>query len=60
MKLMDRILSVSRLYKEFEKQWTPSALSFSQALWDVSVNETLHRIGLLQSFRSSVLIIWKL
>ncbi|CAG9538003.1 unnamed protein product [Cercopithifilaria johnstoni] len=44
--LMDRIFSVGQLYKEFEKQWTPSALSFAQASWDVSVNEALHRIGM--------------
>ncbi|EFO20240.1 phosphatidylethanolamine-binding protein [Loa loa] len=44
--LMSRIFNVGRLYKEFEKQWTPSALSFAQASWDVSVNETLHRIGM--------------
>lgn len=44
---MDRIFSVGQLYKEFEKQWTPSALSFAQASWDVSVNEALHRIGSL-------------
>ncbi|KAL3998499.1 Phosphatidylethanolamine-binding family protein [Acanthocheilonema viteae] len=44
--LMDRIFSVGQLYKEFEKQWTPSALSFAQVSWDVSVNEALHRIGM--------------
>ncbi|VDM22814.1 unnamed protein product [Wuchereria bancrofti] len=46
--LIDRIFNVGQLYKKFEKQWTPSALSFAQASWDVSVNEALHRIGLLQ------------
>ncbi|VDK68145.1 unnamed protein product [Litomosoides sigmodontis] len=44
--LMDRILSVSQLYKEFEKQWSPSALSFAQASWDVSVNKALHKMGM--------------
>ncbi|VIO96137.1 Uncharacterized protein BM_BM6363 [Brugia malayi] len=44
--LIDRIFNVGQLYKEFEKQWTPSSLSFAQASWDASVNEALHRIGM--------------
>ncbi|MCP9258044.1 39s ribosomal protein [Dirofilaria immitis] len=44
--MMDRIFTVGQLYKEFENQWTPSAISFAQASWDVSVNEAFHRIGM--------------
>ncbi|VDN08146.1 unnamed protein product [Thelazia callipaeda] len=44
--LGDRIFNVGQLYKDFEQQWTPCAVSFAQVTWDLSVNKALHRIGM--------------
>lgn len=48
--LFDRTFLLRKFYKENEDDITPSAVSFSQVTWDISVNDFLHKIGMKAPF----------
>jgi hypothetical protein len=45
--LFDRIFHTRKFAKQFENSITPSAIRFCQMDWDVSVDDTLAKLGIL-------------